>query len=502
MSEQAISAMEYAGPSHPHLDRQLQELTDFRNEMQFLYQSTYNQLQAARAVSARERRKRFALAAENASLRSWNSQLAEELSELNSKLTSTLKADPPAEGDLIPALRCVQPGVHLLNSQGDFTLPSPLNPIIRAIAHAVELCDGLDEAEQRIVQRLIEGLALATATPDLHLNQGHPDDMDESRSNHVDDAAVDATYKLDGQVDCAELQQLQLSCQRLQLKVARLSIDHTQCLLALCAARKQSLRDTECISVLTQNAQEMLRDLSDATSRIASFEAHISSQANLGAELREARRQHAALLHDLEKTQSQMQNAFDAIVPEQERAKAFEARLDGARRAFRRNGERSAQLVAAVHALSEDSRTLQEENVRLQLLARKLGATDIDLRRPRHLENASLLLAEGTHALTEATNVTRRTQAVFEANVDSARSKNSCISDSIENRLIPVNHPQPSRNHEATMSSEPVGTCAVTDQCEDGEPMFALRTLHERLTTIRCSFAEAKRVAMAQGTLR
>jgi hypothetical protein len=75
------------------LSKQLSELATLRRDMQGLYESSQAELQTARADLAaamaeaeRERGQREAIASENAELRRWNTQLAEDLSRLLSEL--------------------------------------------------------------------------------------------------------------------------------------------------------------------------------------------------------------------------------------------------------------------------------------------------------------------------------------------------------------------------------------------------------------------------------
>jgi len=78
---------------HMVLSKQLSELATLRRDMQGLYESSQAELQTARADLAaamaeaeRERGQREAIASENAELRRWNTQLAEDLSRLLSEL--------------------------------------------------------------------------------------------------------------------------------------------------------------------------------------------------------------------------------------------------------------------------------------------------------------------------------------------------------------------------------------------------------------------------------
>lgn len=116
----------------------------------------------------------------------------------------------------------------------------------------------------------------------------------------------------------------------------------------------------------------MLRDLAEAGARVAQLERHIASQAEAEAQLREARRQQAALVVDLEAAEARAAEAQRLAEragreAEQARGEAGRARraegqaerraeaasaeaqrrLAGARRVVRRSAETAAELALA-----------------------------------------------------------------------------------------------------------------------------------------------------------
>jgi len=444
------------GEQHAHLERQLHELAQLRHEVQGLYESTRDQLQTARADASSERQQRLALAAENSSLRKWNAQLSEEIATIVSSLR--VDADDSA-GD----------GPGWLGDESSLPRASA-----ELVAQLLRLCGGASDAERRLAQRLAESL-LASGP-----GRGGGARCGDGAAGSSAGGDADA---LGG---CGSL----VSWQQLQLELAALSVQHVRLSSALATSLERARRESEHNAALRQGAREMLADLCAATERIAMLETHIGSQADLAAQLREAQRQHAALSHDLEEAEAQVQLAASSVAPAQERAAASESRLDGARRPFAKNGERSAELAAAVRALSEDSRALQRENVQLRLLGKSLGATEAELARPRRREGGvrGPPVAGPPHGARVAG---RRRPAEGALETSPAAQEPETVVAPAAEAATPHARRQEARRGASTAVVS--GGRAALD--EDGEPMYALRTLQERLKVVRSSFAEARELA-------
>lgn len=460
-----------------------------RDEMHGLYESTRCQLQAARVDAAREKHERIELASENRELRAWNAQLSEELSGL----VSSVHADAGAHGGASEASGGAPS--HATADSDEAGLP---RASANLVSQLLKLCGGSSEAEQRVARRLTEGLALAMGAPAGPSGSAASDCDGGSSSVTVSVAAGDT--RTASRPWEAELRVV--GHQRLQLELAALSVRQLRLSSALSAARDRAHADAERQAALQQSARDLFRDLAAATSRIARLEVHLGTQADLGAQLRESQRQHAALSAELEQTEAQLRQAAAAVAPARERADALEARLDSARRIFRRDGEQSAELVAEVRALSEDSRGLQQENVQLRLLARSLGATDEQLQRPRRRPHAP------HHASPQAAVRHSATTAVRGLQLPAAGPLAAAGPAALAPRSRRVaaaggdggGSPRPACAALAVRAAGPCADSAVDAEDGEAEPMYALQTLQERLMTVRSSFAEAKQLAASATT--
>jgi hypothetical protein len=452
-----------------------------RDEMHGLYEPTRSQLQAARADAAREKQERIAAISENQELRAWNAQLSEELSGLVARVhADDADAHAGTEGILSGAAAADGDQAGLPRASANL------------VSQLLQLAGGSGAAEQRVARRLAEGLALAMDAPADPSDSPAWDRDAGSSSASVPTAAAGDTPTA---VQPRETELQVVGHQRLQLELAALSVRQLRLCSALSAARDRARADAERQAALQQSARDLFQDLAAATSHIARLEAHLVAQAELGAQLREANRQHAALSAELEHTEAQLRNAVAAVAPARERADALEARVDTARRICQRDGERAAELAAEVRALSEDSRGLQQENVQLRLLARSLGATEAQLQRPRRLPHAPQQAPPNAGHSAPGAGCGLRLSA--DTPLDGAEPA------ALAPRLRRAADVEATRRGSggscapacAALAVREAGADDVTGADDEDEPMYALRTLQERLMTVRSSFAEAKQLA-------
>ena len=304
------------------LAKQLKELKTLRQDMQSMYDSSQQEVVDARTEAsdakveaARERERASTVHAENVGLRRWNETLSTELAALRDELSRGTAAS----------------------------------------ADALGLADDADEAE---------ALHLISAA---HASPG-------SRARAQAPAATGLS------VDVATLQQCQLEA---SATAVRLTHAHAR----LKRRGKEARASADRIVQLQETAQALSADLAAATAQIGKLEMRIRQQAETARQLEQLAAEHAALDSALERTTANLAHSKEeqaAIVngplaiADRRRAE-LEEMLRRSRGLLERKVRQAAEMAAAVQTLGADSRVRIEENVKLRLLAQRLGATSREL---------------------------------------------------------------------------------------------------------------------------
>lgn len=183
-------------------------------------------------------------------------------------------------------------------------------------------------------------------------------------------------------VDISVLQQAQL-----EASATALRLTHTQARLK---RKAKELRASNAhISQLKETAQALSTDLAAATAQIGKLESRIRQQAETARKLEQLSAEHGAQTESLQQTtealgrakEEQAALARGPLAEAERRVAELETRERRSRALLERKVRQAAEMAAAVQTLGADSRVRIEENVKLRLLAQRLGAT------PKELEN-------------------------------------------------------------------------------------------------------------------
>ena len=219
---------------------------------------------------------------------------------------------------------------------------------------------------------------------------GLRDDAEEAEAAHLLAAAADeksaaAPAAATGvSVDISTLQQVQL-----EASATALRLTHAHARLK---RRGKELRASEQrMGQLQITAQALAADLASATAQIGKLEQRMRQQAETSRQLAQLTTEHAALSASLERTTVELARAREEhsalahgpLAAAERSASEHEERERRMRIVLERKVRQTAEMAAAVQTLGADSRVRIEENVRLRLLAQRLGATKKELERGR-----------------------------------------------------------------------------------------------------------------------
>ena len=210
---------------------------------------------------------------------------------------------------------------------------------------------------------------------------GLQDEADEAEAAHLmakGEAAQSAATGVS--VDLGTLQQVQL-----EASATALRLTHAHAKLK---RKNKELRAMEHrMGQLQSTAQALSSDLASATAQIGKLESRIRSSAEAGRQLEQLSAEHAALNAELERTSGALARAREEqtalthgpLAASERRAAALDERERRMRVVLERKVRQAAEMAAAVQTLGSDSRMRIEENVKLRLLAQKLGASKKEL---------------------------------------------------------------------------------------------------------------------------
>ena len=204
-------------------------------------------------------------------------------------------------------------------------------------------------------------------------------------------------------VDLAVLQAAQLEASTIAVRLAHANA-------RLKRKGKELRASTSHVSQLQQTAQALSTDLAAATAQIGKLEGRIQQQAETAKRLEQLKADHAAQTTTLEKTAEALSRAKEEtealakgpLAEAVRRVTDMEDRERRSRALLERKVRQASELAAAVQALGADSRLRIEENVKLRLLAQRLGATHKELEGVRRSSRYAREDAEDASDLTQA----------------------------------------------------------------------------------------------------
>ena len=405
------------------LHKQLGELKQLRHDMQAMYDASQSEVAEAQQAmadaqgeAAKERERSATLAADNATLRQWNERLAADLAQLLAELRS--QTDTDAMG---------------LSASGD-------------AGH---------EGEEVEAAHLMATAAVAGASSGAGSTTGVT-------------------------VDISVLQQAQL-----EGSATALRLTHAHARLK---RRGKELRAAgERNAQLQQTAQALSADLAAATSQIGKLEQRMRQHAETARSLEQLQAEHGAQGAALERTAAQLARAKEEyaslvngpLAAAERRVAELDERDRRARAILERKVRQAAEMAAAVQTLGADSRLRIEENVKLRLLAQRLGAThkEIDaVRRSVVLDGPATASAASPDASPPAPrSPARRVDAAAPSSVASSPASTWGAPLAAADQGVPL----PSRSAAAVAAS----------------PMEALQSqmaLQEKLRKVRSQFADIR----------
>ena len=353
------------------------------------------------------------------------------------------------------------------------------------------------------LQRLLAEARAEAEAP--YRDAGH--EAEEAEAAHLLDAAA-ATNAATASASAATGISVDISVvHKVQLEASAIALRLTHAKAHLKRKAKELRASTQHAAQLQQMAQALSADLANATAQIGKFEERIRQQAETARKLEQLTAEHEVQGHTLRQTsealgRAQEEHAALAQGPlaEAERQIAeLDARERRSRALLERKVRQAAEMAAAVQTLGTDSRVRIEENVKLRLLAQRLGATPKELELVRR-SSSNAARDDGESSDEERSGVrafdrgeslesawTRRAAATF--GLDHSRDNDEF--GSVASTMRPHGYGV----HSACRGGE-CRSSSASSTGSPGAPTEALQSqvaLQEKLRKVRSTFADIRR---------
>ena len=238
------------------------------------------------------------------------------------------------------------------------------------------------------MRRLLNELRSEASVNDADAKDEPGHEAEEAEVSHLLGAAAgsasSANVTTGISVDISVLQQAQL-----EASATALRLTHAQARLK--RKGKELRASASQVAQLKETAQALSTDLSAATAQIGKLETRIRQQAEISRKLEQLTAEHSAQAETLEQTNEALGRAKEEqaalangpLAEAERRIHELEARERRSRVLLERKVRQAAEMAAAVQTLGADSRVRIEENVKLRVLAERLGATRKELENVR-----------------------------------------------------------------------------------------------------------------------